>query len=195
MSYPRIYFDLDGVIVNFVRGALTIHGKHLDPNDVQWDFASQIGFADDQAAFWRPLGFQFWDSLGIHVDGLELFRSVERFVESIGNGRISFLSSPCDTLGCCDGKRSWVKRTFPKYAKKLFLGSDKSEHADRSSILVDDYDRNVESFRSAGGFAFLVPRPWNSKRSQCVNGNFDSSEVFGEFVCFYEDIVESMRSL
>jgi hypothetical protein len=193
MRYPRIYFDLDGVVVNFVSGALAIHGKTLNPNEVQWDFASQIGFAEDQSEFWSPLGFEFWDSLPIHADGLEFFRSVERYTEHVTNALLSFLSSPCDTLGCRDGKQSWVNRTFPKYSKKLFLGSDKSVHADRNSILVDDHDKNVESFRNAGGFAFLVPRPWNSKRSQCVDGKFDPARVFGDFICAYEDIIDSMR--
>ena len=30
------------------------------------------------------------------------------------------------------------------------------------TLLIDDSDKNVDSFRKCGGHAVLVPRPWNS---------------------------------
>lgn len=185
MAFPRIYFDLDGVLADFVSGALELRGKELSPSEVQWDFASQIGFAEDAAAFWSPLGFTFWESLNTHEDGMQLFSMIEAMCPK---SVMSLLSSPCETHGCCDGKRAWVRRLFPDYAKKLFLGSDKSVHADERAILIDDHDKNCNAFTAAGGSAFLVPRPWNSKRGECEDGKFAFTKVFAEFMEMYNTV-------
>lgn len=44
---------------------------------------------------------------------------------------------------------------------KVFLGSRKYLMAG-NGILIDDYYKNVENFKSAGGEAILIPSTWNT---------------------------------
>jgi hypothetical protein len=173
---PVIFFDLDGVLADFVGGALALHGKELPRDEVQWDFYSQIGFdGPSDPRFWGPMGHEFWAGLSVLPDGLCLLRTAERLV---GAENIAFLSSPCETAGCADGKRAWVRRHFPDYARRLFLGSAKHLFAGPGKILVDDHDKNTGAFGGAGGLYVLVPRPWNVNRTEChPGGSFDVPQV------------------
>lgn len=173
---PVVFFDLDGVLADFVGGALKAHGKELPPGEVQWDFCTQIGFSGvNDAAFWSPLGFDFWAGLGVLPDGLCLLRAVERLVDP---DRIAFLSSPCESPGCVDGKRAWVAAHFPEYRRRLFLGSAKHLFAGPGKVLVDDHDANIDGFHEAGGQTVCPPRPWNRWKAECLAGGlFDVGAV------------------
>lgn len=190
MTKPNVLFDVDGVIADFVRGAFKHHGVELDITKVQWDFPSQIGFAGREHEFWNPLGYFFWSGLPVLGDGKHLLAAVE---EVAGLDRVSLLSSPCETHGCCDGKRAWVREHFPRYSRKLFLGNDKSSLANPHTILIDDNEENCQKFIDAGGVAILLPRPWNHKRWRCFNGVFNSLEVIEEFCYIYEMVEKECR--
>lgn len=178
---PVLFFDLDGVLADFVRGALAHHGKSLQMADVRWDFPQQVGFGGTWAPeFWEPLGETFWAGLDTLRDGFELLGAAERLV---GADRIGLLSSPCDTRGCAEGKRAWVARHMPDYRKRLFLGSAKELFAAPGKVLVDDHDPNCDRFAAWGGRAILVPRPWNARRGECCPaGGFDAAKVAAELL-------------
>lgn len=165
MSKPIFFFDMDGVLADFVRGSLAFHGKELRISDVRWDFPQQVGFAETWAPdFWNPLGFDFWAGLGTLQDGFALLRAVEQFA---GPERIGILSTPCETRGCAEGKRAWIAEHLPEYKKRLFLGSAKELFASPDKILVDDHDPNCQKFAAWGGKSVLIPRPWNDRRDEC----------------------------
>ncbi len=175
---PTVFFDLDGVLCDFVRGALAHHSRRDFPyEDVQWGIESQLNL--DPAEFWRLMGRDFWASLDPYPDGMCLLRSIENFV---GADRVALLTSPCDTEGCVDGKRAWVAEHLPDYRKRLFIGSAKDMFASPSKILVDDHDANLDKFRQAGGKTLAVPRPWNSWKSHCLpGGHFCVPTRFNDF--------------
>ena len=162
--------DLDGVLVEFVRGALAFHNKQLPPKEVRWHFPEQIGFKGILAnEFWDPLGQEFWANLDWTEEGEHLLSELE----SLFGNNIAIVSSPCNTPGCDDGKRDWVRKHLPEYRRRTFLGGDKHVFADSSKVLIDDYDPHISNFLNAGGQAFLVPRPWNSAISLTDdNGSF-----------------------
>lgn len=175
---------MDGVLVDFTAGALQFHGKHLDPQEIRWEFPRQIGFGDTYAPdFWNPLGREFWENLDWTYEGLLLLAHLENYF----GANITIISTPCETDGCADGKRNWVKKHIPQYSKRLFLGADKSILAGPNKVLIDDNDKNVETFRAAGGKAILVPRPWNCRRSEtCSMGRFSVSSVMFDVVNLLE---------
>ena len=157
-----VFLDMDGVLVDFVGGALDLFGSDLDIADARWNFPGQIGFTGgEDPAFWDPLGYEFWANLEWTKEGQSLLNRLETLV---GHNNIGLLSSPCHTEGCAEGKRAWIKKHLPQYQKHLFLGSAKHLFASRKKILVDDHDPNVENFQKYGGQSILVPRPWNSER-------------------------------
>lgn len=171
----NIFCDLDGVLVDFVGGALAIHRKTIPPHAVRWNFPQQVGIPE--ADFWRPLGREFWAGLGWTVEGPSLFD----YLWDNHKADLAFLSAPCNTDGCCDGKLDWVRRETPEMAKRLVLASCKDVFAHGDALLIDDYDGNVVLFRAAGGNALLVPRPWNARRDDCDEyGRFDVVRFIGE---------------
>lgn len=176
---PVVFFDLDGVLADFVRGAFAHHGKSVPMPQVRWHFPQQLGFSGTWAPeFWEPLGYEFWAGLRPLADGFDLLRRVE---SAVGPDRVGILSSPCDTRGCAEGKREWVARHIPGYRKRLFLGSAKELFAGPGKVLVDDHDPNCERFSAWGGRSILVPRPWNDRRAECCpEGGFDPAALAAE---------------
>jgi 5'(3')-deoxyribonucleotidase len=169
---PIIFFDLDGVLADLVTGALRHHKATLPIMEVQYDFCTQLGFSGHtDPAFWDPLGFNFWSTLGIYPDGLCLLRAAESLV---GPDSIGFLTAPTKSRGCVDGKLAWVEKHFPDYVDRVFTGKSKEMFASPDKILVDDSDLNIEKFSGRGGRGVLVPRPWNRNRAGCnKDGSFN----------------------
>lgn len=170
-----LFFDLDGVLSDFVRGALKFHGREdVHPSRVEWGIEAQLGMRP--AEFWAPLGYGFWSSLEPYPDGMALLAAAEKLVSP---ERIALLTSPCDTAGCVDGKRDWVARHLPAYTRRLFVGSAKHLFAAPTKLLIDDNDENCRRFESAGGRTVQPPRPWNVHRAQCdAEGGFSVARVF-----------------
>lgn len=177
---PVCFLDLDGVLVDFVSGALALHGKTLDPAEVRWDFMAQIGFAGvDAPRFWEPLGRAFWAGLGWTHEGRALLSEIERLFGE----NVAILTSPCETDGCIDGKRDWIKRHLPAYRRRLIVGSPKELLAAPGKILVDDHDGNEQAFAAKDGATILVPRPWNWRRDETdALGRFDVARVVHELM-------------
>lgn len=176
-----VLFDLDGVLVDFVRGTFAVHGKSLPPREVVWNYQSLLGFCGaDDPAFWEPLSLPtFWSGLDPLSDGLALFRCVET---ALGHARLGLLSSGL-CPGSCDGKRAWIGQHLPGYEPRAIFGTVKELLAAPCKLLVDDHDANVDAFRAAGGKAVLVPRPWNARRAETTGeGDFDVATVKAEIL-------------
>lgn len=164
MSRPVIFFDLDGVLADFVGGVFRLQHPKPAPryDDVRWGLEEQLGYADP-ADFWRQLGYEFWSELPAYEDGFGLLGAV---ATAVGLDGIGLLTSPCDTPGCLEGKRDWVRRHLPDYHRRLFIGSAKHLFAGPGKVLVDDHDANVDAFRAAGGRVVQPPRPWNRRSGE-----------------------------
>jgi 5'(3')-deoxyribonucleotidase len=175
MKIRTVYFDLDGCVAQFVRGALAVHGSTLKFTDITaWDMHEKMGLSEE--AMYAPMGFDFWSSLDTHWDGMALLQT---YLSKWTGGQVSLLSTPINTPGCRDGKTAWVEKHLPDYTARLFLGKDKSVHAGPDRLLIDDADKNVEKFRGAGGKAVLVPRLWNNERRECDSaGDFDPCDLY-----------------
>jgi hypothetical protein len=174
-----LFFDLDGVLADFVGGALAAHGRGDVPaSSVPWCIEKALGI--EPTAFWAPLGFDFWANLKPLPDGMRLF---DRACVLMGADRIGLLTSPCETHGCADGKRAWVKRHLPPaMSRRLFIGSAKELFAGPHKVLVDDHDANIDRFHEAGGATVQPPRPWNRHKALCVRGHEFDADIIGEML-------------
>lgn len=171
-----VFFDMDGVLADFVGATIRVHNLPLKHADCGWDFWTPHGLLSEE--FWAPLAdYHFWANLEPLPDGMDLFRRVEA---TIGTDRIGLLSSGL-CPGSCDGKRDWLKRHLPAYAKSAVFCTTKHLCAAPCKLLVDDHEPNVTGFIEHGGSAVLVPRPWNSRRGEtCDRALFNVDAVLRE---------------
>jgi hypothetical protein len=165
---PIIFLDMDGVLVDFIGGACELHGKAnpytQDYAQGHWGVEALLDI--DPVDFWKPLGRDFWANLKWLPDGKRILMVAEAVSDLADN--VCLLSTPCDTFGCADGKRDWVKREMPSYAGRLFLGKKKAALSRPRAVLVDDSDENCREWSERGGTAILVPRPWNSQHTRAA---------------------------
>jgi 5'(3')-deoxyribonucleotidase len=153
-NHMKCCIDLDGVVADFMSHVANWHSK---PNLQEWDMYKKWSMNVEE--FWRPLDYDFWFTIPVTDEANELLKIVESHFEDI-----CFLTSPCLTKGCLQGKYDWVKKHFPKYERKLLIGACKEFCASSETVLIDDFDYNIKKFTEAGGLGITFPRPWNINR-------------------------------
>ena len=169
------YLDVDGILADFVSGALAAHGKTLPYAETRWGFPEQIGFSGvDEPLFWLPLGYDFWRNLPLCPDAHNLVVAVEsRFSD-----RVVLMTSPCDTPGAVEGKVDWIRHHLPEYRRRFFVGPAKHLAAAPCKLLIDDHDGNCDRFVAEGGNAWSPPRPWNRHAVRALeNGDGNRDHV------------------
>lgn len=182
--YPgRLILDMDGVIADFMRGALDLHGKHDFPEEscTQYGIHGYCGVTEH--AFWQRIadnhitrggGVRFWRELpeyGYTRDLLTYAQSKSGTVIATSCGK-----GGSYTHGAQAGKLLWLKERFA-CDLPVYFGQDKSLLARPDAVLVDDLPKNIEAFLDAGGRALLVDRPWNRDRPSLPRVNL--AAVFG----------------
>lgn len=153
----KCWLDLDGVLADFVTGVCQKHAiknPYIDhKNRGIYDLCkvTKIPFAQ----LWNPLDEEFWANLRPTKDFNEILMMVEHRYDDI-----DILTSPCPNDGCLIGKKRWIKRNMPTYLDKFTITTRKESLANSDSILIDDFDHNVDAFQKKGN-AILIPRLWN----------------------------------
>lgn len=166
----RIFIDMDGVIADFIGSACRWHNvenPYTRPDgprgDEAWEVLDYINV--EPRKFWSALGYNFWESMEPTSDGSLIVKAAEYLY---GHQAICFLSSPCQTEGCAEGKRAWLEKHYPGYPLLLSVAvkncaPPKSFVATADALLIDDSYVNVRKFVEAGGKGILVPRFWNRR--------------------------------
>lgn len=186
MSKPELNLDLDGVLVDFVRGSFVAHGKALPLKGIHWDYWTQLGITEKE--FWEPMGHDFWANLSWTKEGKKFLAYMELI---FGVENITLLTSPADTPGAVEGKVAWIRRELPDYRRRYSVSAaPKASSSCSARILVDDNLGNVEKYRAAGGPTILVPRPWNPRIAETdADGNFDVEAVAYEVDRVYRGLL------
>lgn len=179
-----LFLDLDGVLVDFVGGALRCHGAHIEPRDIRWNFDRQLNI--DPATFWDAFGHNFWRDLDWTVEGRGLLALAESL---FGKDNIVLLTSPCVTPGGVEGKVEWIKNNVPEYRRRFFVGPPKHLVAGPGKLLLDDHDDNFNKFVEHGGSAVLLPRPWNRRRDETdAEGRFCMTSLARELTAWLKTV-------
>lgn len=154
-----VFLDLDGVLVDFVGGALRAHGKPascLIPG--KWHV--EVGMGLSPEAFWAKCrGHRFWSTLDWTSDGKYVLNLVSRHLPV----PLWLLTSHSDDDGACSGKYAWLCRELNCLRRRAILCPDKRAVSRPGALLIDDSDDNVEMWCAMGGEAILLPRFWNSR--------------------------------
>jgi 5'(3')-deoxyribonucleotidase len=153
--------DMDGVIVDFVAGAMRAHGISKTQEQLwegslgQWDMAPLFRVSWDE--FFRPMSEDWWANLDWTPDGEAILKMVEERFD-----QVVIVTSPIMTTGCHEGKLRWMRRHLPKkYSRGSghIFATPKHLMSNPSHVLIDDRDENVDRFRAyGGGVAVEVPR-------------------------------------
>lgn len=166
----KCYLDMDGVLVNFVKGACKAHRRqdpYIDPeNHGMYDMAHLWGMSNTQ--FWDPFTEEWWESL---EPTKEMETIVKRVVEKFGLKSVAVLSSPSSNEYAMPAKKRWLQKYVPDLAKRYSFSpaAMKEFAASPNHVLIDDYDKNVAQFDLAGGNSILFPRPWNRRYKDAAN--------------------------
>ena len=135
----KIYCDMDGVLVNFIKGYFDLTGRDIS------------GAYHTDKKFWEPIdkaGLDFWLNLEWTPDGKELWNYIKKYNPDL-------LSSPSRQNDSRVGKHKWVNRELPGSHLILRSAGKKQEFATPTSILIDDRPSNVEQWISSGGIGIL----------------------------------------
>ena len=138
---PHVYLDMDGVLVNLMKGAEKVHGKPLDqvPKPMKWDKISQV------ENFWRDLEWM--------PGAKKLWNFLKPYAPSIMSAYAR--SEP----NSAKGKEDWLKKNVEPMSRgriNLVMRSDKQRFArdgrtQMPNILVDDHAKNIREWEAKGG--------------------------------------------
>ena len=134
----EIYCDLDEVLVDFKRGAdIAVDG----------DFVKM-----DKEERWKKVNQTkgFWEKLGWKPNAKRLHDFIIRYNPHVLS---AFTSRDPSSK---NGKMKWLKKNtkFKRANVHLVLRAQKKSYATtkgKPNILIDDYDKNIREWESAGG--------------------------------------------
>jgi phosphoglycolate phosphatase-like HAD superfamily hydrolase len=142
----KIAIDLDGVVVDFLRGAYS--AGIFDPETGRMDEAKLLE-ADER----------FWADLPAIVEGLWLYSRLYAF--SRKKDLTIYILSHAINEASKAGKREWIQKnlkTNPMEIVFVAKRKDKNDFADSQTLLIDDYQKNCDEFEAAGGHSVCFHR-------------------------------------
>ncbi len=150
---PTIYCDMDGVLCNFFAAI-----QNLSDQPIQSLSVSQMwALCRTQRNFWRDLE---WTE-----DGRELWRVVDYY-----SGHI-LSSLPYSDPNSEPGKRKWLQKNIQLTdSGRIHLVTPRKTKQNYAvlngvtNVLIDDYTRNTDEWRAAGGIAILHTSTNNTLR-------------------------------
>ena len=135
---PRLYCDMDQVLVAFLSGAKQITGQDFQKmnRDTRWKTISNVP--------------RFWENLQFMPGAKKLLQRIQKYdpyILSAYSERDS-RSKP--------GKIKWIQKNtrIPKSRTIVVLRSQKQRYATQNGqfcVLIDDYIKNIKEWENKGG--------------------------------------------
>ena len=151
---PRIYVDMDGVLCDFIAQSKKATGKI---------------FTQDKAKEYWPIikrTPRFWSDMPWMPGGKQLWNYIKQY-----NPHILSAYTP-DDPNCIPGKRTWLRKNVRISSNRVNLVrrvekqkfAMKSDMGRRPAILIDDFPRNIDQFKAAGGMGIVHTSTSNTLR-------------------------------
>ena len=151
---PRIYVDMDGVLCDFIAQSKKATGKI---------------FTQDKAKEYWPIikrTPRFWSDMPWMPGGKQLWNYVKQY-----NPHILSAYTPEDP-NCIPGKKTWLRKNVRISSNRVNLVrrvekqkfAMKSDMGRAPAILIDDFPRNVDQFKAAGGMGIVHTNTSNTLR-------------------------------
>lgn len=154
----RIFIDLDGVMVNWIKDACKVVGVDMSDPTVRQLLKSDSHALETmlKCDFWEHPEVlkqvdnpQWWEELEILPWAQRLWNMAQTF------GDTCILTAPSPYHSCSSGKAKWIQNTFN--TKNWLIGKEKQFCANRDSILIDDFAKKIDKFKEWGGHGYLWP--------------------------------------
>ena len=161
MKIKHILLDMDGVLTDFV-GHFCKTFSYM-PSVETWpkgefNLAKVLGIEEDHMwelisekapGYWKTMPPQWF---------------AEELMDIIRSSGIPFTisTSPSRDPYSAAGKIMWLQEYMGLDFRHFMIGSNKALMARRNVLLIDDYDKNLDAFKAAGGKIAPVPMIWNS---------------------------------
>lgn len=175
-----IFFDMDGVLVNFNKKASEVHNRPYN-NNTEYMLEDEWGISSKE--FWKPidaLGGQFW------VD-LEPYEWFDELI-ALANDTHRIATTPSHAPSATEGKVQSIQKLFGSKFRRYFITPEKWLLGGINRILIDDLESNCEKFERQGGTAILFPQSYNMNK-HLVNDRMEyikeeiQSAMFNKFYC------------
>lgn len=131
-----IYFDMDGVLVDF----------YLRAKDIN---------APSKTQFWKQvskIGISFWTSMN-EIKGMKDIVLALNFLD-VETNVLSKLPIT-DSGNALAGKALWLSQHYPNIFTHVILTKGNKRAFAKDCLLIDDKEANVESWKLKGGEAYL----------------------------------------
>lgn len=140
-----IYFDMDGVLADFVERMESVTGKSMNE------------LTKDETAFKKLKNEMIADNF---FASLKPMKGVKLFKELVNDGeRVEILSSvgKFESEKVAKQKRAWLKQHLGFNPKFNYTTSSKhkAKYAMSNTILIDDRTKSTVPFKAAGGIVIL----------------------------------------
>jgi hypothetical protein len=175
-----ILLDIDGVIYDFVNYVL----PYLDTTKQDKDITNYR-----MSEVLNITAEEFWKLLDTKVEGT--FCNGKNYEWS--SALINTCKKYCDNIAFCSNpgnnpkhwaeKRTWAEKHFPDIP--LILTQNKEVLSQTGTVLIDDFNKNIDKFNMGDGIGIIFPQYWNTlNRFRQENGSVDYID------CTLEDIYQ-----
>jgi 5'(3')-deoxyribonucleotidase len=173
---PTIFIDMDGVLVDFVLGAMQALGNPIPNNweTADEDYMLRMPYPRGVVMLNETLGLtyeDFWEKLLLAKpafwESLEPYPWADRlYLELSQLAPVMIVSKPTEKPSCVEGKVAWLHRWFGFPFDRYIMTHQKAEAlAKPGAIILDDLQANVNDFVERGGKGVLFPQPWNGDQA------------------------------
>ena len=150
---PRIYCDMDGVLCDFKTAAQKATGMPI----TKWMYSSKT-------EKWQPIKDtpKFWHTMPWQAGGRSLWSFISKYKPHILSAYVEESFDP----NCIPGKTKWLKTNVGVSTDRINLVKrvQKQNFANKNSILIDDYNKNVSDFKRRGGIGIYHTSTSNTIR-------------------------------
>lgn len=158
----RIHLDVDDVLADWTGAVCCMFGE--DPANVREHWPTDVSdickvLNISKSNMWRRIdaaGAGFWEHLDLFSWSFDLYRLCASL------GPTTLLTSPSMHTSSHAGKYAWMQRHFGRNFRSYLIGPDKAAAASAHSVLVDDWQKNLDKYSARGGHVLLFPTAGNS---------------------------------
>lgn len=138
----QIYCDMDGVLCDFWNQFL----KFTDYKYTIQEYEELYGYNGAKLIV-REWGEEFWSTMEWMKDGKLLWNYIKKYNPII-------LTAPYEFESCYEGKKKWIIDHLG-IGIYYVITKDKEQYANKTSILIDDFHKNILPFERNGGHGIL----------------------------------------